>query len=96
MVAQATQRLPPEALQALQRAGVPAAAMSVVVHDTSSGQRVLDWQERRPVNPASLTKLLTTQAALERLGFTVRAVPQSQGTPFANVLLIADLKGGAS
>ena len=68
MVAQATQRLPPEALQALQRAGVPAAAMSVVVHDTSSGQRVLDWQERRPVNPASLTKLLTTQAALERLG----------------------------
>ena len=30
-------------------------------------------------------------ASLQGLGFTVRAVPQSQGTPFANVLLIADL-----
>lgn len=30
---------------------------------------------------------------LQGLGFAVRAVPQSQGTPFANVLLIADLQG---
>lgn len=30
-------------------------------------------------------------AALERLGFTVRRVPMSRGTPFANVLLAADL-----
>ena len=29
---------------------------------------------------------------LQDLGFAVRAVPQSQGTPFANVLLIADLQ----
>ena len=29
-------------------------------------------------------------AMLERLGFRVRAAPMSQGTPFANVLLIAD------
>ena len=35
-------------------------------------------------------------AALERLGFTVRAVPQSQGTPFANVLLVADLQGASA
>jgi D-alanyl-D-alanine carboxypeptidase/D-alanyl-D-alanine-endopeptidase (penicillin-binding protein 4) len=52
----------------LQRAKVPADAMSVVVHDASTGQRVLQWQETRPVNPASVTKLLTTMAALERLG----------------------------
>jgi D-alanyl-D-alanine carboxypeptidase/D-alanyl-D-alanine-endopeptidase (penicillin-binding protein 4) len=65
---QAAQRLPPEALQALQRAGVPADAMSVVVHDATSGRRLLEWQEHRAVNPASLTKLLTTMAALERLG----------------------------
>ena len=38
------------------------------VHDASTGQRVLQWQATRPVNPASLTKLLTTMAALERLG----------------------------
>jgi SAM-dependent methyltransferase len=29
-------------------------------------------------------------ALLEGLGFTVQAVPMSQGTPFANVLLVAD------
>ena len=66
--AQAAQTLPPEALQSLQRAGVPADAMSVVVHDATSGRSVLQWQEQRPVNPASLMKLLTTMAALERLG----------------------------
>lgn len=64
----AAQGLPPESLLALQRAKVPAEAMSVVVHDASTGQRVLQWQATRPVNPASLTKLLTTMAALERLG----------------------------
>ena len=66
--AQAVQGLPQEALKALQNAGVPAEAMSVVIHDATSGRRVLDWQDKRSVNPASLTKLLTTQAALERLG----------------------------
>ncbi len=70
-VAQATvaaQGLPAEAAQALQRAQVPAESMSVVVHDLSSGRRVLQWQEQRSVNPASLAKLLTTMAALDRLG----------------------------
>ena len=66
--AQAAQTLPPEALQSLQRAGVPPEAMSLVIHDASSGRSVLQWQEQRPVNPASLAKLLTTMAALERLG----------------------------
>jgi SAM-dependent methyltransferase len=28
---------------------------------------------------------------LQRLGFTVRSMPMSEGTPFANVLLVADL-----
>ena len=39
-----------------------------LAHDATSGRRVLQWQEQRSVNPASLTKLLTTMAALERLG----------------------------
>jgi D-alanyl-D-alanine carboxypeptidase/D-alanyl-D-alanine-endopeptidase (penicillin-binding protein 4) len=66
--ARAAQGLPPEALLALQRARVPAEAVSVVILEAGSGRRVLQWQERRPVNPASLTKLLTTMAALDRLG----------------------------
>ncbi len=60
--------LPPEAAAALQRAGVPSEAMAVVVHDASTGRRVLQWQETKALNPASLTKLLTTAAALDRLG----------------------------
>ena len=35
-------------------------------------------------------------ALLQGLGFGVRAVPMSAGTPFANVLLVADLHEGAS
>ncbi len=62
------QGLPPETLRALRSAAVPPQALSVVVHDVTSGRSVLQWQERQPVNPASLTKLLTTMAALERLG----------------------------
>ena len=66
--AAAAQSLPPEATQALQRARVPAEALSVVVHDLTASRRVLQWQERNSVNPASLAKLLTTMAALDRLG----------------------------
>lgn len=34
-------------------------------------------------------------ALLQQLGFSVQAVPMSQGTPFANVLLVADVVGVA-
>ena len=64
----ASTTLPPEVQRALHNAGVPAEAMSVAVLDTTGGRRVLLWQDTKPVNPASLTKLLTTSAALERLG----------------------------
>jgi SAM-dependent methyltransferase len=33
---------------------------------------------------------------LQRLGFTVQALPMSQGTPFANVLMVADCSDAAS
>ncbi|CAD5374182.1 D-alanyl-D-alanine carboxypeptidase [Rubrivivax sp. A210] len=66
--ARAATSLPPQVLAALQQAGVPAEAMSVAVVDTTHGRPLLAWQERRPLNPASLTKLLTTYAALDRLG----------------------------
>lgn len=66
--AQPATRLPPEVARALQRAGLPADTLAAVVHDATTGQRVLEWQPARPLNPASLVKLLTTSAALERLG----------------------------
>ena len=67
-LAAAAQRLPPVVLAALQQAGLPAEALTVAVHDAVSGKPVLLWQDARPVNPASLTKLVTTYAALDRLG----------------------------
>jgi SAM-dependent methyltransferase len=42
-------------------------------------------------------RLTQWQALLRELGFqSVQAVPMSQGTPFANVLLVADLRPGAT
>jgi serine-type D-Ala-D-Ala carboxypeptidase/endopeptidase (penicillin-binding protein 4) len=60
--------LPPEVDQALQRARVPDDALAVVVQDLANGRTVLSVNPTRGVNPASLTKLLTTYAALDRLG----------------------------
>lgn len=60
--------LPPDTRAALRAAGIPADAMAAVVHDAGTGQRVLGWNDAKPMNPASLVKLLTTQAALEKLG----------------------------
>jgi D-alanyl-D-alanine carboxypeptidase/D-alanyl-D-alanine-endopeptidase (penicillin-binding protein 4) len=60
--------LPPEVVLALQRARLPEDAMSVVVRELGSSRTVLTLQAERSGNPASLTKLLTTYAALDRLG----------------------------
>ena len=38
------------------------------MQDVGGGRPVLHWQPHEPVNPASLAKLLTTAAALDRLG----------------------------
>jgi len=57
--------------------------------------RWVDWAvtlargHRAP--PTAWRSLEQWQAALQRLGFAVRAVPMSRGTPFANVLLQCDL-----
>ncbi|MDR1967889.1 MAG: hypothetical protein LBQ32_04225 [Burkholderiaceae bacterium] len=39
------------------------------------------------MTPARISRM----AWLEHLSFTVRSVPMSAGTPFANVLLVAEL-----
>jgi D-alanyl-D-alanine carboxypeptidase/D-alanyl-D-alanine-endopeptidase (penicillin-binding protein 4) len=60
--------LAPEIEQALAREGVPIDAVSVVVQEAGSGQPQVSLNATRPVNPASLAKLLITYAALDELG----------------------------
>jgi serine-type D-Ala-D-Ala carboxypeptidase/endopeptidase (penicillin-binding protein 4) len=64
----AADALPPEVQAALQRARVPADALSVVVQELPAGRTVLAHNDKLAVNPASLVKLLTTYAALDQLG----------------------------
>jgi D-alanyl-D-alanine carboxypeptidase/D-alanyl-D-alanine-endopeptidase (penicillin-binding protein 4) len=60
--------LPADVRAALERAGVPESAVAVAVHDAASGRPLYGVNAEQPMNPASLQKLLTTTAALERLG----------------------------
>jgi D-alanyl-D-alanine carboxypeptidase/D-alanyl-D-alanine-endopeptidase (penicillin-binding protein 4) len=53
---------------ALQRAKVPAEAMTAWVQEVGSARPRLAWQGDVPMNPASLLKIVTTDAALELLG----------------------------
>jgi serine-type D-Ala-D-Ala carboxypeptidase/endopeptidase (penicillin-binding protein 4) len=66
--AAAATALPPEVDAALQRARVPADALSVVLQEAGSGRSLLMQNAHVPQNPASLAKLLTTIAALDQLG----------------------------
>jgi D-alanyl-D-alanine carboxypeptidase/D-alanyl-D-alanine-endopeptidase (penicillin-binding protein 4) len=61
-------RLPGEVYSALDRAKVPADAVVVMVQEVGSHRSRLAWRADVAVNPASLTKLLTTYAALDLLG----------------------------
>ncbi len=60
--------LPPAIERLLRREGVPQEAVSVLVQEVGSGTLRLALNAQQPVNPASLTKLLTTYAALDQLG----------------------------
>jgi D-alanyl-D-alanine carboxypeptidase/D-alanyl-D-alanine-endopeptidase (penicillin-binding protein 4) len=64
----AARALPPEVDKALERAMLPREALAVVVQEVGASSTRLSWQAQRPVNPASLMKLMTTDAALELLG----------------------------
>lgn len=55
--------------------------------------RVVTWARGHRVAPTWGRPLQAWMLLLQELGFAVRAVPQSQGTPFANVLLVADVQG---
>lgn len=60
--------LPVEVAAALQRARIPPQALAAVVEEAGGGRQRLAVHDDIPVNPASLAKLVTTYAALDRLG----------------------------
>ena len=67
--AQTLKTLPPKVLQALQKAQVPAEAMSLLVVDAEGTLPPrLSHRAEVAVNPASVMKLVTTLAALDLLG----------------------------
>ena len=53
---------------ALKAAGVPPAAVAVVVQEVDARMPRVSFNAEKPMNPASLMKLVTTYAALELLG----------------------------
>ncbi|RYZ12597.1 MAG: class I SAM-dependent methyltransferase [Comamonadaceae bacterium] len=80
----------------------PGGRMLLRVGDASSrrGFAISQWVDRtvtrirgHKVSPTWGRTLPDWIALLQRLGFSVESIPMSEGTPFANVLLVADRKG---
>lgn len=53
--------------------------------------RLVTWVRGHRVPPTWGRSVSDWRSLLERLGFVVQPVPMSQGTPFANVLLVAEV-----
>jgi D-alanyl-D-alanine carboxypeptidase/D-alanyl-D-alanine-endopeptidase (penicillin-binding protein 4) len=83
-----TRALPRAVDAALARHGVPRDAMVAWVQDVDAARPRLAWQADKPVNPASLMKLVTTYAGLDLLGpaFTWSTPVWLQGTIAGGVL----------
>lgn len=64
--------LPPSAARALRAAGIPESSVGVVVQEIGQSRPSLALNAGAPMNPASTMKLVTTYAALERLGLGFR------------------------
>jgi SAM-dependent methyltransferase len=77
----------------LLRVGDPSRRLRFVV--SRWVDHVVTWVRGHRVPPTSWRSMGQWHAALQRLGFVVRALPMSQGTPFANVLLVCDLPRGS-
>lgn len=66
--APADRGLPPPVARALQQAGLPADAVAIDIRAADGGPSLRALNHDQPFPPASVMKLLTTQAALELLG----------------------------
>jgi D-alanyl-D-alanine carboxypeptidase/D-alanyl-D-alanine-endopeptidase (penicillin-binding protein 4) len=67
-LAYATSSAPPAVLSELRRYGIPIEAVAIDVRAAEGGKPLLAVNHARAFKPASVMKLLTTQAALELLG----------------------------
>ena len=67
-LAYATSSAPPAVLSELRRTGIPIDAVAIDVRAAEGGKAMLAVNHARAFKPASVMKLLTTQAALELLG----------------------------
>ncbi|MBI4988372.1 MAG: D-alanyl-D-alanine carboxypeptidase/D-alanyl-D-alanine-endopeptidase [Rhodocyclales bacterium] len=66
--AQLEERLPAPVARVLKAANVPSSAVAVYVQDADARMPRASFNAARPMNPASVMKLVTTYAALELLG----------------------------
>jgi D-alanyl-D-alanine carboxypeptidase/D-alanyl-D-alanine-endopeptidase (penicillin-binding protein 4) len=63
-----SQTLPETVAEILTRAGIPAESVAAVVEPAGGGAAIVSVNATRPMNPASVMKLVTTFAALDMLG----------------------------
>ena len=63
-----SQNFPAPIRQALKQAGIPESATSIYVHEIGTSQPLIAFNSDKPMNPASVMKLVTTFAGLELLG----------------------------
>lgn len=89
-----------DVLQRIRSALGPSGRLLLRIGDTANQKRFrisqwVDWAAARgrghQVAPTFCRSLDEWRALLQGLDFRVKAIPMSQGTPFANVLLVADL-----
>ena len=80
--------VPPSVSAELRRSGIPLDAVAIDVRPAEGGKALLALNNGRAFKPASVMKLLTTQAALELLGPDYRWVTRvhAQGVIEADVL----------
>ncbi|MCL1860800.1 MAG: D-alanyl-D-alanine carboxypeptidase/D-alanyl-D-alanine-endopeptidase [Proteobacteria bacterium] len=90
--------LPPAVRAELERANIPADAVAVWVQPVDAKQPTLALNAERPMNPASVMKVVTTFAAMETLGaersWTTRIATtgtlREDGILMGNVYLVGD------
>lgn len=68
LAAHAARELPPPVRDALARARVPPASVAVVVEPADGGAPIVSHRAQAPMHPASVMKLVTSEAALDLLG----------------------------
>ena len=63
-----SQDLPNAVKQALNQNGIPESATSIYIHEINTTDPIIAFNSDKPMNPASVMKLITTFAGLELLG----------------------------